>query len=203
MVILKITIECMECGSSAQKEAGEVNRSIRLGRNIFCSLECAGTNSNRAKKCPEIKVKCPVCGIMFVTSTKKRAKRFCSGSCASKGSMTEGRRNAQRKSGYENLRNLISPAEALKRREAWKYVALKESLSGERHEFEYEIGSFVFDLVLFDRGIVVEFDGNYHSGKQLTIDAEKDKIAAENGFSVVRVKTRGVSVIDPVVIENL
>ena len=37
-----IAIVCAQCGLIAQKEAGGVNRSVRIGAPVFCSRGCAG-----------------------------------------------------------------------------------------------------------------------------------------------------------------
>jgi len=83
--------------------------------------------------------------------------------------------------------NLISTSDALKLREGHKYVDLDLYLIGRPHEFEYPLGKFVFDLVLFDKKILVEFDGSYHKyGAQPGVDLEKERIAISHGFTLVR-----------------
>ncbi len=148
---------------------------------------------------------CPTCGVTFETSTHNKAKRHCSRSCASKGSMTEGRRAAQRAAGLEHAKNLIaSTAETLKLREAWKYAPLKEALRGRPHEFEYPLEGYVFDLALFDVKILVEFDGPYHSWtEQRVVDADKERVANEHGFKVERRRVAQASVILPETLRGL
>jgi very-short-patch-repair endonuclease len=105
-----------------------------------------------------------------------------------------------------NTKNLISTAETLKLREAWKYVLLKEVLvkKGIRHEFEFELGEKCFDLALPDRKILVEFDGPDHKHrKQAVEDLKKDKLAEAKGFRVLRVETMPAVVIDPRILNSL
>lgn len=117
--------------------------------------------------------------------------------------MSEERREAQRQSGLKKTENLISAAECLRRREAWKYTALKEYLKDRRYQFEFEIERFVFDLALLDEHILVEFDGSYHGGKQLETDAKKDAAAEAAGFRIVRRTVEEAMVIAPSTIAGL
>jgi very-short-patch-repair endonuclease len=120
--------------------------------------------------------------------------------------MNEDRREAQRQGGLLRRDNLISPAETLKRREAWKYVLMEKILNeaGIKHEFEYEMGPFVFDLAILDKKILVEFDGKSHQTRaQRELDIQKDKMANKKGFIVVRRETPEMAVVDPIVLEGL
>lgn len=80
----------------------------------------------------------------------------------------------------------------LKRREAWKYSDLETYLINNHinHEFEYIVGAyFIYDLVLFDYRILIEFDGNDHNNKvSRGNDFEKDTVAEENGYEIIRIK---------------
>lgn len=38
---MKIEIICARCGNAGRKEKGEVNRSVSLGRKLFCTQSCA------------------------------------------------------------------------------------------------------------------------------------------------------------------
>jgi very-short-patch-repair endonuclease len=99
---------------------------------------------------------------------------------------------------------LISPQETLKRREAWKYAALERVLEGRKHEFEYKLGKYVFDLALLDTKTLVEFDGPYHRDpKQKQMDADKEKAAGIRGFVVIRRLVKPAVVIDPETIGGL
>lgn len=199
------TVECLceECGSLFPKPKGEYTRSEKLGKKHFCSLSCTGLYNGRMKRAKEVLKVCPHCGEEFVSTTKKKAATFCSRSCASAGSMSDERREAQRQGGLEKQGNL-SPAASMKVREDWKYILLKESLSGRSHEFEFPLDGAVFDLALFDRRILVEFDGPDHLlEKQQERDREKEKIAEENRFLVVRRVVKRAEVISPETIDGL
>lgn len=200
-----VAVSCWRCGVTVQKDAGEVNRSRRLGRNLFCSRSCSALSANESKRSVEFEMPCPVCGVVFTTTTHNKAKRHCSRACASRGSMTDHRRAAQREAGLRHAKNLSrAQSVALKAREAWKYAALKKALGSRRHEFEFKLGRFVFDLALFDERVLVEFDGPYHqSAEQQEIDAKKDRLARRHGFRVERRRVRRAVVIDPETIAGL
>jgi very-short-patch-repair endonuclease len=120
--------------------------------------------------------------------------------------MTAERRAAQRLGGLQHPANLLSPAETLRRREAWKYDLLRGRLErdGRKFEFEFEVGGFVFDLALLDQRVLVEFDGAYHGGNaQREVDLAKDSAAKAHGYAIVRRTVVRSTVIDPVTIEGL
>ena len=180
---------CEYCEKEVEKPQKEVNRSRRLGRRLFCNTSCAAKFSNAPKRAPTIDKVCPVCSVVFSTTTKVRASTFCSRECASAGSVTEYRRNTARQSGLAMRSNLISSAEALKIREAPHYVLLLEHLTktGRVFEFEFPLGPYVFDVALLDVKTLIEFDGYYHqNGKQQAADREKEKYAQSQGYVVVR-----------------
>jgi very-short-patch-repair endonuclease len=95
--------------------------------------------------------------------------------------------------------NLNRPSQTLKKREGWKYTALKERLGNTAHEFEYELGGRVFDLALFGSRTLVEFDGPYHlsTAAQRLDDAAKGALAAQAGWSLRRIPTASNVVINP------
>jgi len=120
--------------------------------------------------------------------------------------MTDARREAQIAWMAAGSANLIKSVDILKKREAWKYDLLRTILerNGRKFEFEYPIGNFVFDLALLDANILVEFDGEYHSGAaQRERDQRKDAVAKEHGFIVVRRPVVRSTVIDPITLDGL
>ncbi len=207
---MNITVACAWCGEMTEKPVKEVNRARRLGRRSFCSLSCSVRAGNEARKPKEVVKKCPHCGKRFKSSTSKKAATFCSRSCASAGSMSESRREAQRQAGLKAVvagrSNLISIPDTLKLREAWKYAALKEVLDGEgrSYEFEYPIGRWIFDLALLDEKALVEFDGPHHrTERQTSLDNQKDEAGQAAGFVVIRRRVEPASIIHPNTIEGL
>jgi hypothetical protein len=38
----KVLIECETCEKQFEREKGEINRSKKLGRKIYCSSQCSG-----------------------------------------------------------------------------------------------------------------------------------------------------------------
>jgi very-short-patch-repair endonuclease len=96
--------------------------------------------------------------------------------------------------------------EALKRREEWKYTALRAFLEQQERvfEFEFELGAFVFDLALLDVRTLVEFDSAYHRGKpQQAVDKRKEQVAKEQGYTLIRREVIAASVIDPETVQGL
>jgi hypothetical protein len=88
---------------------------------------------------------------------------------------------------------------ALKTREAWKYVLLKEVLESEGvlHEFEFLLPGTrrVYDLALLADKTLVEFDGPKGHGYE--DDRVKDRLAREAGWGVLRIPVPANTVIDP------
>jgi len=206
----RVEVVCSVCGTVVLRRAAEVYRSRRLGRPTFCSLTCCAVARNSRRRAKELVVPCPTCKKMFKTTTKKKAKKFCSRSCATLGSETEKRRAGRRQGGLTSFRlgvgHIISPAETLRRREAWKYVAVERYLLDKerKFQFEYEIGGKVFDLALLDVNVLVEFDGPYHKPAcQQKDDARKEAIARSHGYTVVRRPVPPMVVIDPSAVEGL
>lgn len=191
-----VRVACSRCGTEVDRPAKEVKRSEKLGRRPFCSSSCSGQDGNELnrREVRDLEMTCP-CGRNFMTTDALRAARHCSRGCASKYSMNEVRREAQRQAGLDKKGNL-SPALALKSREAWKYELLQKSLvaAGVDHEFEFEFGGFIYDLALKDGRILVEFDGPDHK-YLVEQDREKSVTAEAAGFVVVhRSVHRGVPV---------
>lgn len=191
-------VVCEQCSKEVERPSGEVARSLRLGRHTYCSLLCSTKATNGQRKKPTEQRLCPICGVVFKTTTRKGGKTFCSRSCASRGSVTEGRRSKAVESGHRNAGNLISPAEALKKREGPRYQKVEALLGQRPHEFEYELGGFVFDLALFDCATLVEFDGPYHRyvTSQAAIDEQKNQVAHESGYRIVRIPTTSADIIE-------
>ena len=143
------------------------------------------------------------CGVSFETSTKAKAKSYCSRSCASRFSMNDARREAQRKAGAAS-KNRIDPVETLRKREAWKYVLLKKPLQGRKAIFEFPLGGFVFDLALLDIKVLVEFDGPYHGdAAQQERDELKELTAKKHGFKLERRAVKPATVIGPETLAGL
>lgn len=204
-----VNLNCFFCGVEFNRSVKEYNRCVRIGRRFYCSNSCSAKINNIPKKAKEIIKNCLLCGVRFKSNTKTKSAKYCSRSCASKGSMSDSRREAQRRGGINSglkSNNLISIEEALKKREPWKYVSVKELLdkSREKYEFEFRIGNFIFDLALLDKKIIVEFDSPYHNdGNQKKIDTEKEKIAQDAGFFLIRRPVQPMTIIHPNTIAGL
>lgn len=200
-----VRLVCANCGKEFDKPAGEYRRRIKEGHTkFFCSRSCSAIAANKKRKSMTIEKVCPVCGKMFTTKDNRHEATFCSRSCASKGSMTPKRIEAQSLSGKQHTDNLLSPSATLKLREQWKYVEVDKALRQRKHEFEYPLGGYVFDLALLDVNVLVEFDGpDHHNAHQEKIDREKDIIARSCGFMVVHRDVEPATVISPSAIRGL
>lgn len=203
-----ISLKCKHCNKPVEIKKKEFDRQVKKGRNYFyCSRSCSTANRNY-KRAIHKKIRnkiCPVCDKPFTTVSFPRENTFCSRSCASKGSMSDYRRSKMRESGLMHKDNL-SVRSTLETREAWKYVKLKEKLDNAnvRHKFEHEINSFIFDLAIFDKNLLIEFDGRYHTiPYQKKADDIRDKEAEELGWKVIRLKSKENTEIDPNILNGI
>lgn len=183
-----VVVKCFWCQKEVVKTTKEVKRSLTKGMRLFCNNSCGAkwVNTGRKKAVTVIKP-CEYCGKEFETRAfGSRVYRFCSRPCGSAGSVTDKRRESSRQAAKRGI-NLLRVSDSLKKREAWKYEQLRGRLSGIDHEFEYDLGGFVFDLAFPIHKIVVEFDGPEHSRKtQKIADGVKTKAAESLGFTVIR-----------------
>lgn len=203
-----VTIRCAVCGVEKEIPKKECDRQNRRGRShFFCGRSCAAVARNAPRRVQDVQKTCPWCGKTFESTTKAKAASYCSRSCASKSSVTDARRNCARKIGKLHATNLTytveQTANGLRKREGWKYVRLATFLLGKgvRHQFEYPLEHWVFDLALFDTKTLIEFNGPYHNTtRQRDDDGRKTGDAKKCGWQVTRVLT-AVGVIDPTVLK--
>lgn len=202
--MIKLKCSNPNCGKEFEKPIGEVNRKIKKGcTEFYCSISCSGIK-NKKRQLPIVQKICPVCGKIFETKSGAKEATFCSRSCASKGSVTDARRNAGKKSASSNFLE-GSPEQIqkiLKEREKWKYTKIEKFLIflKEKFEFEYLIGNYIYDLAFFERRIIVEFDGPDH---QYADESEKDKNARDNGWKLFRLNVEPNCIIDPEVLYKI
>lgn len=204
-----VDLMCGWCGKSIKVLKGEYTRQVKKGRKFFfCNNSCAAKKINAERPNRRILVKkiCPHCKKEFTTMTGCKSATFCSRSCASAGSMSEKRREAQRKGGKDKTENLLTPEETLRLREAWKYTKLISFLEfcNETFVFEFRFGDYIFDLALPNRFIFVEFDGIGHSSKeQSKTDTTKDMFAEQEGWKVIRKKVQSNTVISSSILHDI
>lgn len=91
-------------------------------------------------------------------------------------------------------------ARALLQREAWKYDDINKYLNSinEPHRFEFNIPytPFIYDLLLINKRLIIEFDAQSHESKsQRMTDTDKDIVAEENGYEVIRVRVEPNTII--------
>lgn len=199
-----IQVTCAYCNQPKMVRVAEYNRQTRLGRKLwFCTLSHAAMFFNESKKNRPILKTCPCCKTTFQTVEGKHERTYCSASCATKATVSN---EARRRGGLNSVHDVYTAARTLKSREAFKYVNVEKALNDRniRHEFEMPIGDKVFDLVLTDERICVEFDGPNHRLKK---EQERDKIKTEtaekHGYKVVRVQCGRMEIIDPTAVFKL
>lgn len=206
-----IELNCGFCAKTFTGKKAEITRQQRKGRSeFFCCQSCAAHASNLARKSiPVLKI-CQQCASSFASTTSvKAAQFFCSRSCASKGSVTEYRRQRAREIGKLNAYAVTSPdshAKALASREGWKYVELAVWLICQDidHKFEYPVDCWVFDLALPKLKVFVEFDGKYHeNAQQKELDTAKDRSAQFIGWRVIRVNCEAAKIIPASIISSV
>ena len=203
-----IKLRCLNCSKDFEKDISEYNRRIRNGKKEFyCTRKCAGIGNNSKKRMTTIEKQCPICGNSFTTKKGAKEITYCSRSCASKGSVNEKRREAGRKSARINFtpdtHNIFTIQKLLKKRETWKYKKIEEFLNliGEKYEFEYVMDEkYVYDLVLFDKGVIIEFDGPEHRNMN---EKNKEKVAQNNGYKFYRVSVEPNTVIEVDLIKHI
>lgn len=204
-----IDVKCAQCSKIFPMRRAEWNRQWRKGRtSFFCGLSCAATHANASKIAPVLRKLCAFCGNEFITKGDRHEAEFCSRSCASKGSVTDFRRQRASESGVANVQYIKEAPyrkveETLLKRENWKYAEIREYLTriGLKFQFEYRIEDHVFDLALLDRMLLVEFDGPEHRhGKGVERDLTKDAEASKFGWRVVRIPVAAKTLVRPSVI---
>ena len=196
-------IRCATCRKASEKPDKEIRRQMKCGRTLFyCSRGCSP--KRRAQPVQRI---CPVCRKSFQSWNRKKAARFCSRACASAGSVTPLRHERARAVGLaaaHRLRHDVSLiASGLRSREARRYARVEKILvdGGIEHQFEFPLGRYIYDLCLFGRKLLVEFDGKYHlSQRQRLVDAQKEASAARLGWMVKRLAVNQGEVIPPEVL---
>lgn len=197
-----INLKCPECGNSFFKRKAEVTRQLKKNPNtqFYCCQKCAIIGGHKKQQNPIVTKTCPVCKELFATKSGAKEATFCSRSCASKGSVTEARRQAGRYAAELNFtpetHNIINIQKVLKEREAWKYEKIKIVLDflHANYEFEYLMGNYIYDLAIFDKGILVEFDGPDH---RYCDDTNKYNNTLYNGWYVYRINVNPNEIIDP------
>jgi len=200
-----IEVVCMNpaCGKPHPKAQSEVNRSMKLGRGFYCCRSCSVTHANEflGRKAKEETRTCEVCGVAFQVLNKAKSRVTCSDECADTlryKKMDLDSKERQREAGRQT--GNLSVAASLKSREMPKYAKLIPYLKsrGVNFEFEAEIGPYVVDLCLPDHGIVVEFDGPYHSWHEVVAsDAQRDNYLTRATWRVFRIGVEAGAVIAP------
>lgn len=193
-----VRIVCNRCLKEKERRFTEVKRQLAKGtRHFFCSRECANAtwSETLTRSEPTVEKMCAYCGQQYSAIVRKgKPTDYCSRSCASKGSVTDYRRQraAELGSAVPDEKRVDMLSQSLRSREWHKYESVHDLLNdhGIEHEFEFyfEDEPAYFDLALPDQALIVEFDGPCHSnpGEQRR-DREKERLALSYGWDVVRI----------------
>lgn len=223
-MIKKITLKCDWCGKEFERSKSEYDAAQRLkpGAHSYCCMKCSAQGIHRDKKTTNriyIERNCIVCGKLFKTSYLegytgdnewvKNGTFYCSRGCASKGNVTEYRRNKARETADNNFHRsqeeLIQDARNLNyQKDRWKYSDIDAYLTKEniKFEFEYILENKIFDLFLPDFQILIEFDGPDHK-YDISNDMKKNYIARSHGYRLYRIDCKPNQIIDAAVLRDL
>jgi very-short-patch-repair endonuclease len=114
-------------------------------------------------------------------------ERLARRSSLTRGTAT-GCHTCQRSSQVTYEQRLDATAAALRSRNALLYADIRRALEGRAFEFEFVLAPFIFDLVLHDKKLLIEFDGPHHNtSRSRSYDADKDQLARRHGFQVIRI----------------
>jgi len=78
-----------------------------------------------------------------------------------------------------NLRKKATDAETM----LWRHLRSKQ-INGLKFRRQARIGSYIVDLVCFERKLVIEIDGGQHASNSK--DKERERWLASRGFKVIR-----------------
>jgi hypothetical protein len=101
-------LECSHCRKNFSRLTKEVFRQLKRGREeFFCSSTCAAIHNNLSRDSAHHPLKkiCPTCKKEFQSHTGAKAATFCSRGCASRGSVTDHRREKAKEMGLKNIKN--------------------------------------------------------------------------------------------------
>ncbi len=184
-----ISLTCCHCQKVFQKYIGEYNRQLReKGANakFYCSFNCNGQSRVKAA----VKKICK-CGNEFETRTDSN---HCSTRCASFFSMTPSRLAAitSASSGTRFQSKVVTEANAsaLRSREWSKYTSVDSYLLCHEYNYQFEYllpgTNFIYDLVIFDKKLLIEFDEIYHKNN-VAADEIKTAAAKQQGWKLYRI----------------
>ena len=222
-----IQLICATCGKPFERYRSEYNamQRVKPGCKVFCSRRCSALASPRSQvrtEKGEVERICIVCGKVFIAKYRKSAENkskwvtegtyFCSRGCASRGSVTNYRRQRARETGLATLGSkpyqevLKDARNCLLKREGYRYKDAEQYLIDHNipYEFEYIIEDRIFDLYLPSINTIVEFDEPCHTGVESdAIDLLKDEIAKNHGMKIVRIRIQTKEIISTTLIESL
>ena len=195
----QIRLQCPQCNLFFDKDLKEFTRQKKLhgpDRKFYCTSKCAGIAINEPRRTHFLEIRICKCGNVFETLT---GALHCSRECASRYSITDLRRQFHSHpnviKNYFTSNNLDEIASGLRVREWDKYNNIHFFLISLSipHLFEFNLPGtrWIFDLVLFDLNLFVEFDERYHCGN-VEEDRMKDNDADLLGWNVYRINVIGV-----------
>ena len=183
-------VDCAGCGKSVYRSFWEIKGT----KNSYCSPKCQNEDHSKRLLKNDYKIAdCHYCGDEFQTTYHR--KKFCSVACSAR----------------YNLKEINSrpPAATATKPEIEMAALLDESnINYEtQKQLQWEFGWKYFDFYLPDFNILLEVDGTYWHGKDLSINELDDRqahtrqndeiktiIAAEQGYDLIRIWSDEINV---------
>lgn len=199
------SLRCPICAKYFEKENKEINRrrnEMGLSVLFYCSISCGAVAANAPRKIErQFFVKNCRCGRMFETTEENVCN--CSRRCASLFSFNENRKQALNSATSNGVstrftreNSLERSSDGLRKREWYKYSAIHNFLMSFYipHCFEFLVPNsrYIYDLVLFDSSLLIEFDEIHHVKRKETDDL-KDNTALANGWNICRLDVNGIA----------
>lgn len=175
-------VECDWCGKTSYRTDSQL-KSI----NNFCSMEC----SIKHKRKDQIIVVCKICGkkrgISKSYFNRGLYTKYCSVECRNKDPewIKQARENCLK--GWLTLANRKGPTKLeIEGSSILESIGLKKGV-----DFQEQVPMFnryIADIVMFDKKMVIEWDGDYWHNRSENIERDKKRnsIFKENGFRVIR-----------------
>jgi len=169
-------VECRFCNKKVYKPKGQLNV------NNFCSLMCANKYQGRNK----IEYICKICGKKFRWSKSRVNPLYCSWDCR-----IEDKDHIKKNAINGNL--IQQKKKGLNKLELAGRKILQE-LDIEFNEQVLMFEKFLVDVLLKDKKIIIQWDGEYwhNKPKRKQLDKSQDAYMKKCGYKVLRITDRQI-----------
>ena len=175
-------INCVNCGCESYKKLVFLKKST----NFFCSLTCANEYQKRNK----VKINCHTCNKEFFVSKSKTVngnnRKYCNISCRN-----NDEQHMMDTSLKGNLANLNKVG--LNKLEK-KGSEILNDLNIEHDTQVPMFGKFVVDVLVKDKKIIIQWDGEYwhNKPKRKNLDISQDSYLIKCGYKVIRITDKQI-----------